>query len=108
MEREVDEEHEQKIEKKSEWFVKNMLNNAVCTFNFDDPKYLLESAGYTKKGKLVDYEEIERFIDNLNLEELRLFLKIFINETHQATYHIPNNIIKKYIKDISEDHEVKT
>jgi len=108
MEREIDEEHERKIEKKSEWFVKNMLNKAICTFNFDDPKFLLESAGYTKNGKLTGYEEIEDFLDDLNPEQLRLFLKIFINETHQASYHLPNKIIRKYIRDIGKDHEVKT
>lgn len=84
----IDEETIEENDIKATQFVCHILQKTKEFSKHSDPIKVLDFAGYSKKGKLVGYEDFEEYLDSLNKKQLRLFFKLFINRVHQASYEL--------------------
>src|SRR3990167_2527142 len=78
------------IEAESARFVLEIFENTKSDLFERTPKEcigILNESGYARKGKLVGYAAVERYIERLSDKQMKMFFKIFLNHAHQAAYH---------------------
>ncbi len=90
-------EEEKKIEEKSTKFVREVIKKTQEFYSHPDPMAALDTF-YSENDKLMGYEDFEDFLDKLDHKQLRLFFKLFVNQLHQATYHIDEKSVQSYLE----------
>ena len=88
---------DEKTEENSVKFVKEVIKKTQQFYNHPNPMGVLNSS-YSENDKLIGYEDFEDFLDKLDQKQLRLFFKLFVNQLHQAAYHIDEKDVQDYLE----------